>query len=445
MKKVDLSFVSLWCVKNLVDTQYLIWKIFSYDPKNLKYKINFYTNPYDSDVDIIFVNTCGFLSSARQEMLDTILDLLKNTKAKIYILWCWLKYYNWNLPLEDDLQQLSGWRVFYLSWEDLDIVSLDKLLSWYNSIKFSDYKFPNSPRAYTNAIYWFEYLKIAEWCNNSCSFCIIPKIRWKQKSLPIEKIIEEVKNMVYNWIREIILIAQDITRYWIDIYWRPYLFNLLEELEKLDLDFRYRILYLYPDIVSLKQLEKLKWFEKFIPYFDIPLQHISRKILKSMKRFYNTDFIYNFLDFINENWKEKFVRTNFIVWFPGETDKDFKELLDFVKKWYFDNIAIFWYHDEPLAESYKMSNKVPDDVIQERFKILSDVVNDLIDKKMEEKYKWKKTVWTVMNILENELIIKPYLHAPEIDPYHKVSFDKILWVISDNWQIDIGMEVVYMV
>ncbi len=482
---INIAFVNLWCVKNLVDTQYLIWKIFSYDIRNKKHKLNFVSDPYDKNVDIIFVNTCWFLSSARQEMIETIQDLLQRTRAKIYVWGCGIRYSkslrspqkvreevqknsDKFFQIFSDRNLLDFPRVYFLSWQDIDTISIDQLLRWYNSTDFWDFVFPKQKvRAYTNAIYKYEYLKIAEWCNNSCSFCIIPKIRWKQKSLPLEEILQEAENMIKSGIEEIILIAQDTTRYWIDLYWKPMLWKLLEELENMPYDFRYRILYLYPDIVSLKQLEKLKNFRKFIPYFDIPLQHISSAVLKSMGRFYDTNYIYKFLDFINTNWSEKFIRTNFIVGFPGETEEDFKQLIDFVKKWYFDNIAIFEYHDEPLAASSKLDWKLSGDVIRQRFQILKQVIDEILEKKQKQR-RWKEFVGYVMDIIygksdkafwENlkklfsnspnifsdfpRIIVRPYLHAPEIDFYDEVSLEQIEAIYGDKEYIDIGDKIIY--
>jgi len=182
------------------------------------------------------------------------------------------------------LKNNSG-KVFLLSWEDLDHISIKRLKKWYNSRKFSGFVFQDSIRAYTNAIYCYEYLKISEIIDSICSFCIIPKIRWKQKSLPMDKILQEAQNMIYSWIKEIIIISQDTARYGIDLYWKPKLFELLEKLDCLEWNFVYRLLYLYPDVITLNHLKKLKKLKRFLPYFDVPLQHISVDILKKCEDF----------------------------------------------------------------------------------------------------------------------------------------------------------------
>ena len=181
--------------------------------------------------------------------------------------------------------------------------------------------------------------------------------------------------MIANGIKEIILIAQDTTRYGNDIYGKPKLLDLLKKLDAVKGDFTYRLLYLYPDIVTLNQIKALKKLKKFIPYFDIPLQHISSPVLKKMGRFYDEEYITTFLDQIKKSFPTRFIRTNLIIGFPGETKKDFEKLMKFVDETNFDNIALFEYHDEPMAASSKLGNKVDDDEIRARFTQIRQLAN----------------------------------------------------------------------
>lgn len=452
----NFSFINLGCTKNLVDTQFLLWNIFGLSDNNPNYEINYSTEPYDEDVEYVFLNTCGFISSGRFEMFDTIKKLISENKI-VYLMWCGL-YYFANLDqteidpeeLKERKKLLENKNIHKLSWNDWDQISVDKLMKWFDSKNLWDSPIYKWMRAYTNAEYKFEYLKIAEGCNNSCSFCVIPKIRGKQKSLSIEDIVAEVKNMRDAGIEEIILIAQDTNRYGIDLYGKSMLFELLEEIEKIEWDFMYRILYLYPDVLTLNQLEKLKNFKKFIPYFDIPLQHISENILKDMGRFYDQKHIYKLLDFINKNFETKFVRTNIIVWFPWETEENFKELCEFVKNSDFNNIALFEYHDEPLAASSKLKNKVDDRTIHERFEILKWLLPS--DTKTSHQHdEWvfsiNKEIWYIMGFKWTEdnptIIVRPWLHAPEIDSYDEISLDKIIWSYSEDGELDLGVKIQY--
>ena len=449
----NFSLINLGCTKNLVDSQYIIWKLLSYNQANTKEEINYISEPYSDEVEYVFLNTCGFLSSWRAEMMEVLNKLLEKWK-KVYLLGCAIQYFKWLKEKSEDYAkevedfnkflEENAWKVFMLSWDDVDHISVEKIKKWYYSNEFKDFVFPDSIRAFTDISYGYEYLKIAEGCNNSCSFCIIPKIRWKQKSLPIEKILDEAKSMIANGAKELIIIAQDTTRYGLDLYWEPKLFELLEKLDKLEWDFVYRLLYLYPDVVSLKHLEKLKKLEKFLPYFDIPLQHISWNVLKKMWRFYNTEYIYDFLDFIQENFENAFIRTNFIIGFPGETDEDFMELIDFIQKDYFSNIALFQYHDEPLAPSSKLPNKVDDKTLNHRFSYVSALVDEILEKKNKKRRKHTQ-IGYVQDMTEEKLTVRPYLHCPEIDEVDEIKYNNIIWVYNEDGVVDIGELVEYKI
>lgn len=336
----------------------------------------------------------------------------------------------------------------YLSRGDLNTISLKHLIKGYDSKTFGDFEFSKAPRVYTNAVYKFEYLKIAEWCDNHCTFCIIPKIRGKQKSLPIEAIITEAKQMVAAGIEEIILIAQDTTRYGTDLYKTPHLLELLKQLDQVEWNFTYRLLYLYPDIVSLNHIKELKKLKKFMPYFDIPLQHISSPILKKMGRFYDEGYISKFLNQVKKTFPIRFIRTNFIIGFPGETQDDFDKLLKFVDETKFDNIALFEYHDEPLAVSSKLPDKVDYDIIRARFTKIRQLVNrQLLES--EEARKGKKESWYIMEKWKDGkvemLTVRPSLHCPDIDAYDEISVDQVSAVFEKKKKLDIGDKIEYTV
>lgn len=448
MKKLfNFSFINLGCTKNLVDSQYLLGRLFDIGANNPHYQVNYFADPLEEEVGFVFLNTCGFIETGRKEMLDTLHDLLVHGKI-VYLLGCGLEYFE---KLKDG--RIEKWKnewVFCLSRNDFENITIKKLFDGYNSTTFGDFKFSTWPRVYTNVEEKFEYLKIAEWCDNRCTFCIIPQIRGKQRSLPIEKVITEAKNMIKAWIQEIILIAQDTTRYGTDLYGKPELFKLLEKIDKLPWDFRYRLLYLYPDVVTLKQLEKLTTLKKFIPYFDIPLQHISSTILKRMGRFYDEKYIEKFLAHITKLFPVRFVRTNLIIGFPGETKQDFERLKAFVKQQNFDNIALFEYHDEPFATSSKLDKKVSDKEIRKRFLEIKKIV----DKQLianEKKRKWEQEIGYIMNMEKSKngkietLTIRPWIHAPEIDSYDTIKRDQVLATFDSATEANIGDKIVYIV
>jgi len=432
-----ISSINLWCSKNLVDMQFLLGKVFSFENSKLQYS----TDPFSQNVKLVFLNTCWFLSTSRNEMFATIEELLESWK-KIYLLWCSVQYFenliknnidsNYNQEYIDRKNIIKNKNVFLLSWEDAKNISYEDLKNWFSSLEFMKFTYLDSPRLYSNIDLWFEYLKIAEWCDNQCSFCIIPKIRWKQQSVSIEKILSEVNLMIKNWVKEIIIISQDTTRYWTDIYGEAKLLDLLEKIDNLKWNFLYRILYLYPDIMTINMIKKLSKLKKFIPYFDIPLQHINWVLLKKMWRFSDTEKIINFIYEIKKTFQESFIRTNFIIWFPLETEKMAEELNEFIKKWILDNISIFQYHDEILAPSSKFSNKVNDIELKKRFRKTKTIWENIFTKK-ETKRKSKEQIWIIEKISNNwKATIRPRLHCPEVDSTDEINLLNISEVIDSD-------------
>lgn len=443
MKTFYFSSINLGCSKNLVDLEFMIGNIFNLSNE---VDIEFFTNPDEEEVEYLIINTCWFLSSSRQEAENLIKEYDDKWK-KIIVMWCYTE-------VKDD-EFLSNLKNLYAviphnESKNLDIIfkspSLQTLKSKLAGVKQDTLKNflknigwdnisskafvwqSQDVRAYLNADYGYEYLKISEGCDNNCTFCIIPNIRWRQKSRTIEDIIQEVKIMLRSWIKEIQIISQDLTRYGTDLYKEAKLVNLLEEIDKLEWDFTYRIYYLYPDILTFSHLERLAKLKKMLPYFDIPFQHISPKILKLMGRFYNEEHIYTVLDFIKNNFKNAFIHTNFIVWFPWETDEDFEKLKSFAKKYEFDSVSMFGYHDEVLATSSKLPNKVDDTTIQERVWELREILEEIYDKKYEIRRQNIQS-WFIHEVWENKLAVRPKMHAPEIDD---LDYIKTSQVISGN-------------
>lgn len=456
-KTFNFSVINLGCNKNLVDTEFVTWEILW--KQDIDTIVNFYDNPEDQDVEYVLINTCWFLSSSRDEAEETIQyydDLWKKT----IIIGCYLPVKNDDfLSWLKNLHSLIPYKDIEKSADILLTDKVKKLKIWLSTVKESKLKdyiktvsennlwkeahiwWSKSVRAFFNADYWYEYLKISEWCDNRCSFCIIPQIRWNQKSRTIEDILTEVKIMISNWIKEIEIISQDTTRYWIDLYKQASLIKLLKEINKIDWDFKIRLFYMYPDILTMDNLKELTNLEKLLPYFDIPFQHISKNILKRMWRFYDDKHIFEVLDFIKKEFKNPFIHTNFIIWFPWESEENFKELIDFIKKYEFDSISVFWYHDEPLASSSKLDKKIDKDTIISRVKIFKKIAQEIYDKK-ESLRKNTIEIWYIMDILEEEsiAIIRPEIKAPEIDEYDNVLFTNIL-----KWELELWKKVQYKV
>lgn len=436
----NFSSINLGCSKNLVDLEYIVWEILS-----SKEDINYFENPEDPNTEYLIINTCWFLSSSREEAEETI-KLYDKLWKKIILTWCYI-------PVRDDdfLKSIKNlYKIFPIEESEKITNKIfdfkEKKLDFYikNLERLNDTKKAfiwswKKTRFPFNSPYSYEFVKIAEWCDNRCSFCIIPKIRWNQTSRPIDDIIFEIKNLVNLWVKEIEIISQDTTRYGKDLYGEIKLFELLEEIEKIPLDFKYRLFYLYPDNLVLNNIKKLKEFKKFIPYFDIPVQHINPYILKLMGRFYDDKHIFSLLDFIKTEFKDAFLHTNFIIWFPWEWDKEFNDLVLFAKKYEFDSVSMFGYHDEKLASSSKLDNKVTEEIIKKRVKIMSGILNKIYEKKEKERI-WKEFIGFIHDFDEKNIYVRHEYKAPEIDELDKISKENIL-----SWKINIGEKIKYFI
>ncbi len=454
------SAINLGCSKNLVDLEFAIGEILKYSDRT---PIEYYDNPEDPEVDHVIVNTCGFLSSAREESEET-LRYYDSLGKKLILMGCYVS-------VKDDaflasLKNLVSVVPFvsYSIIEELLFGKKSKLdmsalvrakvaAKQAKEKKLSDYLASigwnqrgkqafvwkwDEVRAYIHAPFGYEYLKIAEWCDNSCTFCIIPQIRGKQTSRKMEDIIKEVHSMLANGIREIQIISQDTTRYGTDIYDEARLFDLLEQIDAIPGDFKVRLYYLYPDILTLDHLKRLKKLTKLLPYFDIPFQHSSEKILKLMGRHYDRAHIESFLDFIRSEFPNSFIRTSFIIGFPWETKEDFDDLIEFIERYQFESVGIFQYHDEPLAASSKLPNKVDESIAKERIQAITVVLNEVYKKHYALAQKTPQTGY-IMNIEGKKITVRREIQAPEVDEYDEITEKQI----QSGEELDIGARITY--
>ncbi|MFZ4461868.1 MAG: radical SAM protein [Patescibacteria group bacterium] len=445
------SSVNLGCSKNLVDLEFAVGQILKFSDR---ISIEYYDTPEDKAVDYVLVNTCGFLSTAREESEQT-LKYFDDMGKKVILMGCYVS-------VKDDAF-LSSLKNLHAILPFTDYASIEKMLFGENRLiktpgvaklkgalaglkenKLREYLSSiggnqigkkafvwkgDEIRAYIHAPFGYEYLKIAEGCDNNCTFCIIPKIRGRQKSREIEDILKEVETMVNNGIREVEIICQDTTRYGTDIYGESRLFELLEKIDTLPYDFKYRLFYLYPDTLTLEHFGKLTKLKKFIPYFDIPFQHYSANILKRMGRFYDQKHILDLLTFIRKNFQDSFIRTSFIVGFPGESDADFDELMQFAKDQKFESVGVFQYHDEELAASSKLDGKVDEATARKRMKSLGKVLEKIYDEYQQAAI-GKTFYGYVMQCEEDSVIVRREIQAPEIDEYDEIEYQQILDVES---------------
>ena len=406
MEKYKVGMVSLGCDKNRVDSELILGSI------NKHYEI---TNDA-KEADIIIVNTCGFIESAKQESIDTILEMAeyKNKyKCKMLIATGCLtqRYGDELLELIPEIDILMGVNDYMkLHRLILDFIKDQKRIS---SATYSDEGINEGIRLLTTKQHT-AYVRIAEGCNNFCTYCIIPKIRGKFRSRLEKNILDEVKMLVDNGVKEIILIAQDLTDYGVDIYGKRMLHDLISKISKVEGVEWIRLLYCYPEEITDELIEEIARNEKVVKYLDLPIQHISSSVLKQMGRRTNKEAIISKIDTLRSKVPGIALRTSLIVGFPGETDENFEELEKFLEDYKLENVGVFAYSQEEDTPAAKMECQVDEEVKIQRQKKLMAVQREVV--KEQNKLKIGNIYDTIIDGNKGEYYIgRSYEMAPEID------------------------------
>lgn len=375
MPKVGM--ISLGCAKNQVDGEVLMASL----------KQNGFTLSDDVGVcDIAIVNTCGFIESAKQESIEEILELCTLKKEgqikKIVVTGCLAERYKEeimkSIPEADAVIGIgANGEIAKLLHE---MVETDDDIECFPN----KYDMPLSGDRELSTPSFFAYLKIAEGCDNNCTYCAIPLIRGKYRSRTIEDILQEAEILVKDGAKELIVIAQDTTRYGIDLYGEYSLAKLLKELCKIDGLKWVRVLYGYPDAINDELIEVMASEEKVVKYMDIPLQHANGRVLKAMNRRGDRESLTELINKVKAKIPEMIVRTTFIVGFPGETDEEFADLCTFVKEMRFDKMGCFPYSVEEDTPAALMENQIDDEVKQHRAELITDLQMRIMDEKGQD-------------------------------------------------------------
>lgn len=363
---MKIGVVSLGCPKNLVDSETMLGLI-----HEEKYEI---TND-PSEAKIIIVNTCGFIESAKEESINTILQMAEYKKSGsckyIIVTGCLSQRYAEELFSElPEADAIAGVEVYdeigsiikrVMNGERFIMLERSKPDVIYTS------KETFLPRILTTPSYT-AYLKIAEGCDNCCSYCAIPKIRGPYRSKPMEQVLKEAKALADNGVKELIVVAQDTTRYGEDLPGGKLLLaDLLKELNKIESLKWIRVMYCYPNNFTDELIETFASLDKVCKYVDLPLQHASNRLLASMNRYDTREEVETLLAKLRKRIPGIVIRTTFIVGFPGETDADFEELKEFVEQQRFENAGVFAYSQEEGTVAGAMPNQIPDEIKQERY------------------------------------------------------------------------------
>jgi ribosomal protein S12 methylthiotransferase len=423
-----IHFVSLGCSRNLVDTEVML---------GILLKSGYEVTDEVERADYLVVNTCGFLASARQESCDTIDSLFTGKKkgAKVIVAGCMVQKH------KDELKTQFPAIHYFLGSGDMEkiieavqakepgeaVTSARSYLEWGEIPRQL-----STPKNYA-------YLKIAEGCAKQCAFCIIPKIKGPLRSKPQERVLKEFDALLSQGVHEVILIAQDLGDYGKERKEVAGLENLIREMLKREGDFWIRFLYLYPDEISDELLALMASDSRICAYLDMPIQHINAKMLKAMRRKTSREQIVNTIEGLRTKLPGAVIRTSLMVGFPGETEEQFEELVQFVKEHPLDNVGIFKYSREEESPSAKMEGHLPEDVKQARFEKLAAAQMKVV-RKRNRAYIGKK----LRVIIEGYHPDSPYLmrgrfygQCPEIDGQVIINDARLVDAFGKFYEVEI--------
>jgi ribosomal protein S12 methylthiotransferase len=403
-----VGLVSLGCPKNLVDSEVMLGHL----------RARGYQVATDAKAaDVIVVNTCAFIDSAKQESIDAILEMAQEKQSgrtkRLVVTGCLAQRYD--AELRREIPEIDATLGTGQVAEILRAVEGEATVT--DSSRLPEWVYDHqSPRLLSTPSY-MAYVKISEGCDYTCTFCIIPTLRGKHRSRNIEDIVAEVRSLGERGVKEVVLVAQDSTRYGLDLGMRDGLAYLLRRLGKLDGIRWIRIMYAYPATVSEPILDAIASEEKVVKYIDIPLQHASEAVLKRMKRPTGKGNLLGLIEKMRERVPGVALRTSFIVGFPGETASDFEELLAFVKAGEFDNVGVFTYSDEEGTASFDLEARVPARTKEARRRQLMAVQKKIAARRNRSRIGERAVVLVEGPHPESELIVKGRLstQAPDID------------------------------
>ena len=396
---------SLGCSENLVDAEEMVYIL----------NENGYEMTTDiDDADIAIVNTCGFIESAKEESIDTILNIAsykQNNLKHLIVTGCLVQRYYKDLkeqiPEIDAFLGTTSYNTILNVLQGLSIGKDNSLILPANT-KLNH----NKKKILTDSYY--AYIKIAEGCDNSCTYCIIPKLRGSYVSRPIQEIVDEAKNLAKQGVKEIVLIAQDTSKYGLDLYKEKKLPTLLRQLSEIDGIQWIRFLYTYPEDITKELIEEVKNNDKVCSYFDIPIQHASDRILKLMNRSTDKKEISDKINLIRDNIKDAIIRTTLIAGFPTESDEDIEELADFVKDMKFDKLGVFPYSKEEGTKAGNMDGQIDQDIKNQRAEKIMMLQQEIVREK-NQSYIGKTFTSIIDEVYEDYVVARSYMDVIEVD------------------------------
>ena len=388
---MKLYLESLGCDKNRVDSEKLLSELLGkYDGAEVT------LDP--SEADIAIVNTCSFIGPAKEESINTILDLAEYKKSgrlkKLIVAGCLVERY------KDEIRK--------------ELPEIDEIASVKDYVQRLDsqMKRVESGERYTR------YLKIAEGCDKYCSYCIIPRLRGHFRSIPMEMVLEEARELVKDGAKELILVAQETTLYGADLYGKKSLHLLLHALSEIEGLVWIRVLYCYPEEIELPLIEEIRDNPKICHYLDLPIQHSSDRILKAMNRKTRREELKEKIALLRREIPDICLRTTLITGFPGETEEDFQDVLSFISEERFDRLGVFPYSQEEGTPAASMENQIPESVKNKRLSRIMELQQEIAFQKAEEQRgRILKALITGYDEEEGRVILRSYMDSPEIDSF----------------------------
>ena len=388
---MKLYLESLGCDKNRVDSEKLLSELLE------KYEGSEVTlDP--SEADIAIVNTCSFIGPAKEESINTILDLAEYKKSgrlkKLIVAGCLVERY------KDEIRK--------------ELPEIDEIASVKDYVRRLD----SQMKRVESGERFTRYLKIAEGCDKYCSYCIIPRLRGHFRSIPMDMVLEEARELVEDGAKELILVAQETTLYGIDLYGKKSLHLLLHALSEIEGLVWIRVLYCYPEEIELPLIEELRDNPKVCHYLDLPIQHSSDRILKAMNRKTRREELKEKIALLRREIPDICLRTTLITGFPGETEEDFQDVLSFITEERFDRLGVFPYSQEEGTPAASMENQIPESVKNKRLSRIMELQQEIAFQKAEEQRgRILKALITGYDEEEGRVILRSYMDSPEIDSF----------------------------
>lgn len=417
---MNILFISLGCDKNLVDSEVMLGMLADK---------GYYFTDDETRADVVVVNTCCFINDAKEESINTILEMAELKKSgqvkALIVTGCLAQRYQ--EEIQEEIEEVDA--IIGTSAIEAIVDTLEEVLSGHrkNHIEALDKAPAGGRRRIVTTGGYYAHLKIAEGCNKHCTYCIIPKIRGNYRSIPMEELLSEARQLVQGGARELILVAQETTLYGVDLYGKKSLPRLLKELCRIEELEWIRLLYCYPEEITQELVQTIREEPKICHYLDIPIQHGSDPVLKRMGRHTDTAQIRQLISTIREEIPDICIRTTFITGFPGETEKDHENTMEFINEMEFDRLGVFTYSPEEDTPAAEMEHQIEEEVKKKRQEEIMELQQEIAFEAAEKMVGKTLTAMIEGKVAdEDAYVARTYKDAPGVDGYLFIHTDRQL-------------------